>query len=480
MDRIEKKEILWSAALVAGWTLLMLLQSPNVAPHGFTYTDSSVFEYVGMVMQQGGMPYVDAFDHKGPLIYVINWLALELGGWRGTLVFEAAALAMALWFLLRIARLRAGWWSSVFLVTFFALRGADKMLEGGNLTEEYALPWIALAVYLFLRFLQQGVFRTRDSVLLGFGLAMVLLLRPNMIAAWAVGYPVLLFLLWKQGNAGRMLLASRGGLLIGLAPFVLWLAAGGALQACWETYIVFNVTYAARMAGDHAARQRLRAFCRFFLLCKMGYVLLPCGFALLRERALRDRAAGFSLALLLVSLLSVSMSGMTYSHYGMVLLPTLIYPAALFFSYAEQHVRGRVQRYAVGLMVVVAFFMLRTSYQNIHSNWRVDDPELQRLVDAVQENTTPEDTISVWGNQDAIYVRSQRRSASIYSYQRPIATVVDPQIGQRYFEELEAAPPKLVILCDEGNERMQSFLETHGYVRIPDASEKTPVYRRTT
>ena len=39
-----------------------------------TQTDSSVFLYIGKQMHAGKVPYVDLFDHKGPILYFIQWL----------------------------------------------------------------------------------------------------------------------------------------------------------------------------------------------------------------------------------------------------------------------------------------------------------------------------------------------------------------------------------------------------------------------
>ena len=39
-----------------------------------TDTDSGVFRYIAYAMQRGALPYVDSFDHKGPLIYLLNYL----------------------------------------------------------------------------------------------------------------------------------------------------------------------------------------------------------------------------------------------------------------------------------------------------------------------------------------------------------------------------------------------------------------------
>ena len=46
-------------------------------------TDSSIFLTVAMMMDRGYMPYRDTFDHKGPLLYLINYLGRHISAYRG-------------------------------------------------------------------------------------------------------------------------------------------------------------------------------------------------------------------------------------------------------------------------------------------------------------------------------------------------------------------------------------------------------------
>lgn len=53
-----------------------------------SWTDSSVFKYVALVMSKGGMPYKDTFDHKGPVLYLLNLLGMQFGYMRGIWIVE--------------------------------------------------------------------------------------------------------------------------------------------------------------------------------------------------------------------------------------------------------------------------------------------------------------------------------------------------------------------------------------------------------
>ena len=65
--------------------------------------DSSVFLYIGKQMQHGAVPYRDLFDHKGPLLFFIQYFGLLLSGEKffGVWIIELVCLTMAIYFTYR-------------------------------------------------------------------------------------------------------------------------------------------------------------------------------------------------------------------------------------------------------------------------------------------------------------------------------------------------------------------------------------------
>ncbi len=56
-------------------------------------TDSSAFLYIGSQMSVGKVPYLDLFDHKGPLLYVINVIPFLLSNsWKFIYILEGVAI----------------------------------------------------------------------------------------------------------------------------------------------------------------------------------------------------------------------------------------------------------------------------------------------------------------------------------------------------------------------------------------------------
>lgn len=156
MNSIIKKtnaEKLNTIIYVAAISLLTSLSASNNSLRvGNTGPDSSVFNYMARVILNGGMPYRDSFDHKGPLIYLIDALGLLIDQQNGVWIIELISVFCILFYSFKIAKLLGcGKKSSLVTVATTAL-GLVYYFDAGNLTEEYACVFIILSLYVFLNF----------------------------------------------------------------------------------------------------------------------------------------------------------------------------------------------------------------------------------------------------------------------------------------------------------------------------------------
>ncbi len=141
------------------------------------------------MIKKGFLPYRDIFDNKGPLLYLINFLGILLTnhGYMGIWLIEVIFMFFDLVFIDKICRLffnnRI---FSIFIISFLAIPIAT-FLEGGNYSEEYAMPFILMSLYYFIKYiLYPDKYKYYESLITGISMAFVLLLRPNMITLWLV------------------------------------------------------------------------------------------------------------------------------------------------------------------------------------------------------------------------------------------------------------------------------------------------------
>ncbi len=185
----EKKRLVENGITVFLSVLLAFIQGFASPLHpwirGELNVDSGVFQTVALMMEQGYMPYRDTFDHKGPYLYLLNWIGRKFGGYCGVWYIEIIRLAVAIFFMYKTARLVSSKVSS-FVATLVALAVLNRCFEGGNFSEEYAIPLIAIGTYIFADYCINIKISKVRLIVSGACLGLVLMLRPNMIAVWVV------------------------------------------------------------------------------------------------------------------------------------------------------------------------------------------------------------------------------------------------------------------------------------------------------
>ena len=126
-----------------------------------------------------------SFDHKGPLIYIINWIGRRISTYGGVWFLEVPTIFFTFIAIYKIARLKCGkiWSCGILLVTIALL---SDFFDGGNLVEEYAMPLIGISLFIFLDYLLNQKVNTRRLIFCGFAMGGTCLLRINMISVWLV------------------------------------------------------------------------------------------------------------------------------------------------------------------------------------------------------------------------------------------------------------------------------------------------------
>ena len=436
--------------------------------------DSSAFLYIGKRMAEGRLPYRDLFDHKGPLLYLIQRVGIGLtpDSYCGVWLLELLNMVITGRYMLKLAGLVTENRANAYLAVLAVLGACGWMVwQGGNFTEEFALPWIACAASICCSFFETGTYRPRDILLLGASFAAVLMLRANMIAVWACYIPVVLVLLLKEkrfSDLGRCTLLFLSGVLLLTLPFVIWAARAGFLRDLWKDYILFNFRYTGSVAMG--LRERIILF---FLFMK---VLWPAAAALLISLILmpRRKLLWYNLLFYAVSVVSAAMSGRLYFHYAIVMLPAVVLPFGCCFDRASRMQQNRSGSRETNPAVLLATCILLVagaiSYRLVFSGSVEDD----HLTVYLKENTRPENDVLIIGNSSWYYLLADRKTENRFFYQLPPAEISD-QLRDEFYQELRRKPSDWIVLpgYPEDRDRMddalgglRNFLETNeGYRR---------------
>ncbi len=440
--------------------------------------DSSVFKTVSMMMREGYLPYRDSFDHKGPLLYFFNLWGDCLSEECGVLLFELLSLSVTVFAMYKIARLFCGIIPSTVSV-FVALSMLFVYYEGGNFTEEYAMPFISVSLLYFLSYINERTISDWKVVVSGICLGAVLMLRPNMISVWAVFCIAIMVMQIKDKEIGkliRFIVLFLLGMIISVLPIFIWLLAKGIFGDFINVYLIFNFMYSDRMTGN-----KIVAFFTFFDTSVMILAFLSLIFSV-KKHWLNIRYMVY----LIVTIVFMVMSGVHYGHYGMVLIPGLVYPFSLLFHNVEMIVDDKARCVVSNLLAIFLLWMVVISdwmgvVQNIPAIYKDRNSDhlsatMTEVVDIIQELTDENDSISVYGNWNAVYIISGRRHATRFSFQFPVGNI-DPAIMDEYWTQLqEELPTVIVITAGYYTDDIKQFVTNNDYEMVYAENTTDPEY----
>ena len=458
MHSTEKKalalNLLLSLLMAAGY---MLLFAYNNTPLGAAIgSDNAMYLTMGTALAKGWAPYVDVFDHKGPLLFALQGLPQWIGGgYNLTAVFlqEVVALFACLTVVRALARALSCppvWAQLVYLTMTCAF------MDGGNLTEEYTNLPTLLALYMALRvFGQEKIGEKLFLPAAGMGVcaAAAFSLRANnalpifaLVAVLAAG----LAITQRFAQLGQCAAGFTLGLLAVFLPILIWLAAKGALSAAWYGAIIHNMMYADSGTGDR--------FAALFTTSYGHMAMIVAAFACAGALAVwkKRRAPLLALAMLAAAAaggLAAFLSRKFYIHYLMLGAP-LAAVSALWLGISGVSANAARLSEREGLAQFAA--------------------DAQTLMAQVPEDER--DSFMAYRVEPKWYVAAKALPCMRFYFLQEILAQADPAVMDEIVDTFETDPPRWLVLfynrtfSPPYDERVAQIFETE-YERVGTAGQ---------
>ncbi len=443
-------------ALLLALAVLGVLRQANPL-YNFPSLDNGYYLYIGQQILAGKTPYVEMWESKPPGIFYVNALGLWLarGSRWGVWMMEFLALFSAAGISYFTLRKLYGFLPSL-LATLAALWGVSAVLQGGNLTEEYSLPFNFLAVLCFWLSLQHPA-RRWPPLVIGLTFAASFAFRANN-----TGVQMALVLVWLISSLLQKdfrtllhrLLWSGLGVVLGLGLVSLPFLLNGTFHEMVEAALLYN------FAITQSAPNLLGTFRSG--LTRIG---IPAGFALLGYLLLvlqaieTRRFAPWPLFLLLLWPLEValsSLSGRGYDHYIIPWMVTLAALTAILADSLFQTLNRYAERRPLPAVAVLLFLAILLSLNGLFEYGqtfqrlafeRQKGIEIDHPVAAyLREHSQPGDTVLVWGARLAFNVLARRESPSPWLFYPLLAeTPLSSRMADGFYADLTSRPPLLIV-----------------------------------
>ena len=330
------------------------------------YQDANIFMAVGQAMKQGLMPYRDVFDHKGILLYLINYFAATIfpKSMTGVYVFLSVSLSVFMFFSYRIARIflpSVPALIAAFLMFSFSI-GNTVYSDGGGSAEEYFLPCIAGCLFYLIRSFNYAQVASekdarrffRGSAIVGILCGVMLWIKYTMIPAVGLSFLILyVFLLSRKrvGDVVRSLGAVFLGLLIVSVPCVIYLVSQGILDDMWEVYVVFNARYGG--GGWRFSDTFINISNYWTALLLMLCSLLGLFYLRFRTKVISGAGAWSVFSMIISTVLIITAVGRFYMYYFLVLVPFLIFATISAVFFVRMWIRrGKPDRFGKKVKIV--------------------------------------------------------------------------------------------------------------------------------
>ena len=396
--------------------------------------DSGVFLYGGWIISQGGMPYTEAWDHKGPLLYLLNALGFMLLNHPGAvMMLEGGLLSLALLGSVRLWLPLLHAWQAAVVVGLFMLSYL-VCFEGGNLSETWMLPAQLLTYSLALRFFWQQSPRLLYPLCALLGLAATLALFTRINNGVGIFLVAVYLVFFNSGSWIKKTGVIAGAFVLSSLPVLVWLSHNEALTAFFEQYFSFNFSYAGEGDWQRSLSSNFK-MTRSLLLSGIGLGLIASFILYRHSNGLQNRP---DITRLLVvfgvvfagDLAAQMLSGRGYMHYATISLSALTICLVL----ALHRLRGeRVtiswhkHRFGYGVLVLVFMILsvkqLKKAVRPVLNSYDrgvlVEGTTANQLASYLSDHTSPDQPVAVHGAESWLLVASLRRSASYLTYYYP-------------------------------------------------------------
>lgn len=441
----------------------LLVFSGSTSPlYNFLGIDSSIFVLMGEMFLDGKTPYVDFFDHKGPVLIFIEALGLApfAGNQIGIFVLQVINLVIIQALIFYIANKFTSALNSISII-FLCLLMFSLSIGEGNLTEEYSLPF-ALASLLFTvqyQLSDKQRFFFWKFIVIGIGIAALFWMRINNMGV-ICACVVYIFLVSLKRKDWQMLRRSILGILTGFllitVPLALYFLYKDALYEMIYATFIFNMKY---VGYEPELSFPLRAILLYIAKYWSVFIILIIG-TILYCRQRKEWSMLLLAFLLIVFGLVGTRFGLYVTHYMTLNIPLLVLGLSLLVSALGSYFSRRKVAW-MGLVISLLLLSGYTlwKYNNAYYRDSLDDSAFisQSLDISSHIPASERESVYPYNVQGRFFLNTGIKPRFRYFIFQEWHGVHDSQIFEDVNKMMSIDPPSWVVIATD-NTKEQGYV----------------------
>ena len=429
--------------------------------------DEGIFGYAGQVILNHGLPYRDVFDHKPPIVFYLNALALLFvpPTATGIHIFLHAYNFLTLIILFLLAKTytessTAGLW----VAFIYAVFSSSPAIQGFTASTEM---FLLLPLSMSLLFAVLAVQKRSILYSLSSGICGALAFFTKQTAAFILVFICLYVLvslisrilsknLSKKTSVAILLGWGSGFLLV-----LLLIVGFYYYQGAFDEFLYWNLTHSLLYSKRSSLSWILsRVYSIGLQIVKGNFFIIFIGFVVSLFACFRRNLTGcFMLGFLLCSFLA-TVPGTVYDHYFAQLAPAVSMAGGWAVALCLSMIPDLRLRKCAALLTAAAiiavpvwahsgYYYKQSPIEFSRSFFRENPfPESEDLAEFLAERTSKEDTVFIIGSEPQIFLLSQRQSSTSFAIIYPLMAEFPryQEFQRTAWEEVKKSKPKYIII----------------------------------
>ena len=332
MKKIDWKQFSYCLFLAVLFLTICTKSSPLYKIND--WVDAQAFFTVGKSMVRGTIPYLELFEQKGPLLYLIYGIGsiIDYNSFFGIYLLEIISCTICFYYTSKILSLYCSKKSSILLLPIFAglILSLRSFTHGGS-AEEFCFPFLSFSLYRLLEYFKNGTIFKKDVFFVGICAGCVLWIKYSLLGFWFAWMMVVFLLLvsdrkWKEGFLNCFIYLA--GMMIVSIPWFIYFGIHNAIPSLIEVYFTFNMKlYASSLPFIDKFKNCCFNIVRVFHQYKIFYLFIIIPILLSFLFSFPWKRKRYSVALftcLLFLTLGIFIGGTYYRYYSLLIAPFIV------------------------------------------------------------------------------------------------------------------------------------------------------------
>ena len=429
--------------MITGFLLLFSFTTSPLYPNTYG-VDSAFNRFMGLMIRRGKVLYSEIWDNKGPVLFFIQAIGTLKGtrnaGLTLTFLMQAVSFFLTVFILFKTDETvhRGGKrYPRLILIFLAAAAILAKVMESGNLSEEWSLPMIGCSLYMLINYAGNAENDPRHpcryAFIHGICFALIAFIRVNNAISQCAGLLLIAVYLmirkqWK--NLLENILFGLLGIAVITLPVMIYFLSKHALGDMLYAVFFYNLKYAERRTHKTFAGTDLLD--RFLPIAASLLILL---IHLIRKR--RIRLTDIMMLMIIAANGIMLWQSNVYLHYYVIFVPVWL---MVLLLYADLPGFPEI----LAALAVCAYFIRQDARLVSGIPEMMKEPDKYAYAATIPEDEK-DSAIAIWVSPE-VYLNSGLIPCSRYAAYQFMHFPVDPPMLDEFLNDLHSKNPKWIAI----------------------------------